>query len=250
MIRVIGAIVAVLLAVAGGVVLFFYVQGADKRAADGAEFQKVYVVKTDVPEGTPGEAIADFLEVDELPAIAIQPDIVTDLSTLEGLVTNADLVPGEQLITARFSDPQDLLANGEVELPPGTQEVTVPLSVARVVGGVVKPGDTVGIVYSTNTDTRAKDTAVAVTQFIYHRLLVTRVAPGSTFLPTDSTENGDVQPVDTIMVTLAVTTPQVEKIVYGAEQQEDGYGGIWLTLEPESADQSGSTSRDGGNIYQ
>ena len=213
MIRVIGAIIAVLLAVAGAVALVFYVQGADSRAAEGAEFEKVYVVKAEVPEGTPGEAIETSIEVQELPAISINPDIVTNLADIEGLVTNADLVVGEQLLNARFSDPADLVEDGEVAVPEGMQEVTVALSVDRVVGGTVKAGSTVGVVLSTNTTSIAANDQTAQTQFVYHRVLVTGVTLGNTFVakgaPSDSDED---QSFDTIMVTLAVTTPQVEKL--------------------------------------
>lgn len=248
MIRIIGTIVAVLLAAAGAAALFFYVQGADRRAAEGAEFQKVYVVTDVVPEGTAGELIADFLEVDELPAIAIQPDIVTDLSTLEGLVANAELLPGEQLIEARFSDPEELASEGEVSIPEGMQEITLALPVARVVGGAVQPGSRVGVVYSSNTRSLSNNDQTASTQFIYHKMLVTRVTAGATLAQGDAAE--EQTEVAAFLVTIAATTPQIEKLAYGAEQQEDGNGGIWLTLEPENADESGSTLRDGGNIFQ
>lgn len=248
MIRIIGAIVALLLAAAGAAALFFYVQGADQRAAEGAEFESVYLITKDVPQGTQGEAIKDFIEVDELPAIAIQEGIVTDLADLEGLVANTTLLPGEQLIEARFSNPEELAESGEVVIPDGMQEITVPLSVARVVGGEVKPGDTVGVVFTSNTFERLSTTQTTDTQFIYHRMLVTKVTPGTTLARAGSDEDTDV--IDAFLVTLAATTPQVEKLAYAAEQQEDGFGGLWLTLEPESADQSGSSQRNGENIFQ
>ncbi|MFE6256232.1 Flp pilus assembly protein CpaB [Agromyces sp. NPDC057865] len=247
MIRIIGAIVAVLLAVAGGFALYLYVQSADARAAEGAEFQKVYIVTDEVPQGTPGESINEFIEVDELPAISIQSDIVTDLTTLEGLVANATLYPGEQLIEARFSNPEELAAEGEVTVPAGMQEITVALPVERVVGGAVVPGSKVGVVISSNTASQSVNDQTAQTQFTYHGMLVTRVTPGRTLVSGDSEESTEVS---AFLVTLAATTPQVEKIAYAAEQQDDNNGGIWLTLEPDTADQSGSTQRNGENIFQ
>lgn len=248
MIRIIGAIVAILLAAAGAAALFLYVQGADRRAADGAEFQQVYVVTGAVAKGTPATGIAEFIEIDELPAIAIQPDIVTNLDDLEGLVVNADLMPGEQLISARFSDPESLSDDGEVVVPDGMQEITIALPVERVVGGAVKPGSTVGVVYTSNTIGLPSNTQSTETQFMFHRMLVTRIVPGRT-LVTGQTDDGPTE-VSAFLVTLAATTPQVERLAYGAEQQEDGNGGIWLTLEPEAADQSGTTRRNGENIFQ
>jgi pilus assembly protein CpaB len=248
MIRIIGAIVAVLLAAAGGFALYLYVQSADARAAEGAEFEKVYLVTEEVPQGTPGESIKDFIEVDELPAISIQPDIVTDLTTLEGLVANATLYPGEQLIGARFSNPEELAAEGEVTVPAGLQEITVALPVERVVGGAVVPGSKVGVILSSNTMTLAANDQTARTQFVYHGMLVTKVTPGRTL--TSGESDDESTEVSAFLVTLAATTPQVEKIAYAAEQQDDNNGGIWLTLEPDTADQSGSTQRTGENIFQ
>ena len=134
-------------------------------------------------------------------------------------------------------------------MPEGLQEVTFTLPVDRVVGGAVSSGDFVGVVYSTNTDTRATNTGIALTQFMFHRMLVTKVTPGTTVTSGASEEEASTE-VDAFMVTIAANTPQVEKLVYAAEQQEDGNGGIWLTLEPETADQGGSNSRTGENIFQ
>lgn len=250
MTRIIGAIVAILLAVAGAAALFLYVQGADQRAAEGAEFQQVYVVTSAVEEGTPGEAITDSIEIDELPAIAIQPGIVTDLADLDGLVANTELLPGEQLVEARFSDPQELAANGEVLVPEGLQEMTIALSVERVVGGAIAPGSTVGIVYTSNTNSSASSTQTTDTQFMFHRMLVTRVAPGTTAVSGNSDESVEPTAVAAFMITIAATTPQIEKLAFAAEQQVDGNGGLWLTLEPETADQSGSSRRTGENIFE
>ncbi len=53
--RIIGAFVALVLAVAGAFVLITYVRGADARAADGAELTEVYIVQETIPKGTTGE---------------------------------------------------------------------------------------------------------------------------------------------------------------------------------------------------
>jgi hypothetical protein len=265
MIRIIGAIVAVVLAVGGGLALFLYTQGADARAAAGQTMESVYVLTDDIPQGTTGAAVKDHLQVERLPKMAIQPGIVTDLASVSALVTNADLLKGDQLVKLRFSDPKSLAATtGTVPVPKAMQQVTIPLVVDRVVGGAVQAGSTVGIVYSSNTQTTTDNTHVAVTQFIYHRVLVTRVtagltyqAPSSTMAPSSSTNSSSTstsssssQGESTLMVTFAVTTPQAEKLVYGAEQQQDGNGGIWLTLETSASNIAGSTPRDGGNIFK
>lgn len=245
--RIIGAILALVLAVAGAFVLITYVTGADARAAEGAEVEDVYIVETEIPQGTKGDVVQDFVRVDQMPVRNLNEDRVTDLTELAGLVATDVILPGEQLLAARFAEPEVLAAQGEVPVPDGMQEVTIPLAVQRVVGGEVQPGATAGVVYTTNTDTIAPNSSIASTQFLFHRMLVTRVTPGSTVVVGDG--ESSTTEVSSIMVTFAATTPQIEKLVYAAEQQEDGNGGIWLTLEPEAADPNGSTPRDGANIY-
>lgn len=244
--RIIGAILAVLLAAAGGFAIYLYARGADARATANAEFVDAYVITKDVPLGTPGAAIDGFVEVSRISKSAVPDDAVTALKELDGLVSTAELLTGDVLREDRFADPQDAAA-GTIAVPEGMQEVTVTFPVARAVGGAVKPGDYVGLVYSTNTNTVQANTGVALTQFTFHRLLVTKVVAGRTV----QTSNDDsTTEIDAFMITFAATTPQIEKIVYGAEQAEDGNGGIWLTLEPEDATQTGSTQRSGENIYK
>ena len=262
-IRIIGAVIAVLLAAIGGYLLWVYVQSADQRAAEGAEFAQVYVVTEDVPTGTPGELISEYIEVDELPQIAIQPEIVTNLDDLAGLVTNAELVPGEQLIEARFSTPAELAAQGDVALPDGFQEVTLPVEVARAVGGAVRPGSTVGVVITVDKDVKAglSDTGGVIeggapaeeldgttTKFTFHKMLVTRVQAGT--VVTTNAED-EVTTSDVLMVTFAASTPQIEQLVWAAELQDyNDSSGIWLTLEPEDADESGSREVTRDNIFE
>src|SRR5680860_287959 len=119
--RLIGAIVAVVLALVGTVVLTGYVRGADARAADGAAFVPVFVVTEEIPEGTTSEAISNFITVKQLPAMSAVPGRVTKLSALAGMVTDAALMPGEQLIKSRWVDPAELTARGQVDLPDGMQ---------------------------------------------------------------------------------------------------------------------------------
>ena len=91
--RIIGAILAIVLAVAGSVAIYLYVAGADARAAEGAELVEAYVVTEPVPPGTPAESVQERLEVAELPRNAVPEDAVVDLGDLEGLVTSAELLP-------------------------------------------------------------------------------------------------------------------------------------------------------------
>lgn len=239
-IRIIGAIVALVLAVVGGVVLFLYVRGADQRALDGAQLVEVYVVTEEIPAGSDAATIADGIEIDELPAMAVLEGGVTDLGQIEGLVATTDLLPGEQLLLARFADPDILAAQGDVPVPEGLQEVTIALPVQRVVGGAITPGSEVGIAISIGRDG-------GTTQFVFNRVLVTRVQGGTSYVP--SSDQEESAPVTAFMVTFALSTPDVEKVVWAAELQEDGAAGIWLTLQSDTSSTDGSRPVTGDNIY-
>jgi pilus assembly protein CpaB len=236
--RIIGAIVAFLLAVVGAVVVVLYVKGADDRAFEDSKLTEVYVVEVAIPAGTPAEAIADFVTVERYPARTIQEGRVLDLADLDGLVTATELLPGDQVIEDRFIDPQLLALQGDVPVPEGMQEVTVSLPIAQVAGGVVTPGSHVGILVSGNTEN-------PVTQFILQKVLVTRVSAGDAYQPGTVAEGEEVAPVTTMLITLALTTPEVEKVVWAAELDA-----LWLTLQPDSVDIGGSRPVTRDNIFQ
>ncbi len=242
--RLIGAIVAIVLALVGTVVLTGYVRGADARAADGAAFVPVFVVTEEIPEGTAAEAISDFITVKQLPAMSAVPGRVTKLSALAGMVTDAELMPGEQLIKSRWVDPAELAARGQVDLPDGMQALTIALPVERVVGGTVKAGDTVGIVVAATVKIGQAAEDVSMSKQVFHKVLVTAVHEGTQTSPAKDDE-AQSEPVGEIMVTLARTTPDIEKIVWGQE-----FGSVWLTIEPKEATETGSTVVDAGDVFK
>lgn len=258
MIRIIGAIVAVILVVVGGFAIFFYVQNADIRAAQGQKLESVYVVQSTIPKGTSGATIKGQLKVEQIPAVAVQPGIVTDLASIQAQFANADLFEGEQLIQARFSTADQLAAGGSVPVPKGLQEITVALAAPQVVGGNVQPGSHVGIVYTAQGVSNGSGAAGATTRFLYQQVLVTRVAYGtvvaqnsnSTSSNTNSstssnTNNSSSQSAANLMVTLAVTATQASKIVFAAEQGNT----LWLTLQNTDTVQ-GAPLVSSQNVFQ
>jgi Flp pilus assembly protein CpaB len=241
--RLIGAILAIVLALVGTAVLTGYVGDADARAAAGAELVPVYVVSTKIPAGTKAADIGAFIVEKRIPLIAAAPGRVTELADLDGLVSDVALVKGEQLLGSRWVEPSQRSSRGTVAVPVGLQSVTVALPVEQVVGGVVEAGDTVGVVVSARL--KSNDTAdeLTIAKQVYHKVLVTAVQQGTTTQPGEADK--PAEPVSAVMVTLAASTPQVEKIVWAQE-----FGVIWLTLEPEDADETGSRIVDGQVMFE
>jgi pilus assembly protein CpaB len=231
-VRLLAGLAALILAIAGTAVLVGYVQGADARARQGAAMAEVFVVSTDVPAGTPGEQLRDHLARKQVPATDVTPGGVTDLAALAGRVAATELLPGEQLLDARFVDPQSLETPGTVAAPDGMHEVTVQLGPDRVVGGQLTAGDTVGVFVSFEEGTAGGGPE---THLLFHKVLITAIqgAPVST----DETTASDAPPVPdgTMLVTFAQSPADAEKTVFAAQ-----FGTIWLSKESADADEGGT----------
>jgi pilus assembly protein CpaB len=236
------ATAALVLALAGGLVLVAYVRGADARAAEGLQTVEVLVVQQLVPEGTPADQLTDSVGTELVPAKTAIPGRVTDLRQLAGKVATVDLQPGEQLLAGRFAAPDDLRAAGTVAVPAGDQEVSVLLEPQQAVGGRLAAGDTVGVYLSLTFED-----GTATTHGVLHGVLVTQVQGAPAPAPSDDTQTasaGSAAPSGSLLVTLAVDARDAEAVVFGAE-----HGSLWLSLEPEGADTSGTQVLTPTNVY-
>lgn len=249
--RIIGAIVALILAGIGAFVLIAYVRGADARAAEGAEMTNVYLVQETIPRGTSGEAAGDFVKLDIIPQRNLAEGAVTDLEQIAGLVADANLLPGEQLLEARFVDPLELAASGDVPVPEGMQSISFSLPADRVVGGEIKAGDRIGMVGTVDPEEPGTDEDVInpITKFAFNGVLVTRVQ-GITVPDANSDDSEAGQdPTAGIMLTIALSTHDVERWVWFTEGEDHNYANMWLTLQTDTTDTSGSVPVDPGNVW-
>lgn len=255
--RVIGVVTALLLATLGTFTLVAWAGAAEDRALAGERTVNVLVVRQAIARGTPADQLATLVEVERVPVKVQATGSVADLSELKGRVANADLVPGEQLVSARFADPEVLARQADVEVPDGLQEVTISLEPQRAVGGKLRAGVTVGLVASFDpfevggaaADEETAEKTPNETHFLLHKVLVTRVQAAPVSAPEqdpEAEETGpDPLPAGSLLVTLAVDAPSVERIVFAQE-----FGRLWLTVEPETATEDGTSIKHRGNIFE
>ena len=236
--RLLAALAALLLAATGAVVLLAYVRGADARALAGVETVDVLVVDQPVAEGTPGEDLAGLVRTERLPVKAVVPGGVTDLGELAGQVATSDLQPGEQLLAARFAAPADLTVPGTVAPPDDASEVSILLEPQRAVGGRLAAGDTVGVHVSLEGRTHV----------LLSRVLVTQVQGAPSPVPdgqTTDTAAAGAAPSASLMVTLGLRPEAAEAVVFAME-----HGTVWLSLEPEGVDPTGTEIVTPENVYE
>jgi pilus assembly protein CpaB len=238
--RLLAAIAALVLLVAGTLVLLAYVQGADARALAGTRTVEVLVVDQLIPEGTSGDELTEFVTTETLPAKAALDGRVTDLSDLSGRVATVDLQVGEQLLKSRFARPDSLQAPGTVPVPDGLQEISVLLEPQRVIGTRLAAGDTVGVYLSQKLPDGTGQTSA-----VLHHVLVTQVqgAPAAS-APEADAGAAAAAPATSLMVTLAVTARDAETVVFGME-----HGTLRLSLETDGDDTGGTRVLDPSTIY-
>ncbi len=281
--RVLGILIAVALAAAGTFFILNYVRNIDARAQEGQELIDVYLVTSRIPAGTPASQLSQFVQQDTLPSQYQIPGQIDDLADLDGLVADVDLLPGDMLSIVKFVDIEDFTSTQfeTVAVPNGLLEVTLQLTEERLLGGQVRPGDTVAFVASfaaEEVNPNFVDPSIEVTfvepeidpatgelveidpdeavlvpnltHLILHKLLVTNLQYAVPPVLVD--EEGNPIPQDprtaantTLFVTIAATAAEVEQIVFVKE-----FGLVYLAREPENAIETGTDIITRGNIFR
>ena len=230
--RILTAVLALVLALSGALLLTSYVRGADRRALAGAATTPVLVVTRLVPQGTSVADLASQVETKQLPTLAVASGALSSLGEAGGRVAAVDLQPGEQLLATRLVDPATLKDPTTVDVPAGLQEVSVSLEPQRMLESDLAPGDRVGVMLSMATE----NTLPAQTGLVLQRVLVTHIdeSPAVTAARKNADGNSGVaggssvvSSSDEVLVTLAVNAAAAQKIVFGAE-----HGHLWLTRQP------------------
>lgn len=215
--RIIAAVAAVLLAGIGAVLLYTYVNNAETRAMQSMSPTEVLVATKVIPAGTLGANIAPYVELKELPQVAVVAGALKDTTSIGNLAAVTDVQVGEQVLAQRFASP-DTTTTGEIEVPTDLQQLSVPLEVPRAVGAVLEPGDKIALFFSGDDDKGKPITGLALRD-----VLLVKVQGGGVGKGDDS-----AAPSGTQVLTIAVSPEDATRVVYAAEHAH-----IWLALEPK-----------------
>jgi len=230
------AVLALIVGAVGVVTLVRYVRTAEDRALAGQELVDVMVVTQPVGAGTSVDELGLAVETRQVPASSRAPGAIVDLDGLEGQVTSVDLVPGEQLLAARFEDEGiRRVAGGQVAIPPGLIEVTIQLTPPRAIGGQVVPGEEIAVLATLDGLDPATETEFeipagdSITGVLLRRALVTNVQSATPeSLTADEADRSRAAPAVDLLVTLALEPSHAQRLVFVAENAS-----IWLARESE-----------------
>jgi pilus assembly protein CpaB len=227
--RIIGVLLALILAVMGTGAVLFYIDKTRNSVADGQTAVTVLVAKLRIPAGTSGESIKsrDLVEEIVMPAATVPPDSLTAVEgELDKLVLTHDVQPRQLLLKGMFGAATKL--SGGVALPEKMLAVSIKTAVEEEVGGFVRPGSQVAIFVTLEPDGKER-----ITKLLLPRVETLAVgaygqdAATSAQNDDESLANGTV----TLLVTVAVNQSDAERLIHAIR-----VGELYLALLTDTSE--------------
>src|SRR5690606_27035208 len=146
---------------------------------------------------------------------ALHPDAVQNLQDLQGRITAADIVAGEQVLWSRLL-PKGVVPGLAYNIPNDKRAVTVAVNEVIGVAGFIKPGDRVDVIAT----------------FAYDPPLTTTILQTVIVLAIAQDMASEVEPAAVVStsVTFALTPNQAARLVLA-----ESMGSIRLSLRPPDA---------------
>jgi Flp pilus assembly protein CpaB len=211
--------VAALLAILATAAVFMYVRGVENENGAGSSTVSVIVAKEDIPVGGNLDQIVQSGGVTSrnFPKNSVVRGAVVEVGQLRGRTTNAPILAGEQISTARLEGSTTQPQGGALGIPEGQQAVTFSFETPAAGGGVVQRGDHITIYAS------------------FQDVSVLRGSPLESFLGGSAPDNSQ-QKLGDFVVTV-VPDVQVLKVVQGAVTATSNETRVLMTmaLKPEDA---------------
>ena len=204
-----------------------------KLQADYQAPVEVIVAAKDLPEGTTIDAT--HLKVAKIPEKFVQPYAARAPAELLHRVTATPIAEGEQILSNKLraadapAGPKESTLSGV--MPKGKRAVTIAVDTITGVGGFVRPGDTVDILWTTQVPGAAKQENELVTIVLFQevpifavgREVLGRAAPKS---KSGGEESSSQQQYT---VTLALTPQEISFLLFARDS-----GRIQLSLRPKA----------------
>jgi len=228
--RILGVLLAIVLAVMGTTAVLLYVSRAKNSVAAGQTAVKVLIATQRIPAGTSGESIKTKALAEEIvmPAATVPADTLTAIaSELDKLVLTHDVQPRQLLLKGMFGASTKL--SGGVALPEKMLALSIKTAVEEEVGGFVRPGSQVAIFVTLEPDAGKR-----ITKLLLPR--VETLAVGAYGQDAVTSSQGDNEKdknkgTVTLLVTLAVSQADAEKLIHAVR-----IGELYLALLTDSSE--------------
>ena len=180
------------------------------------------VSSRDLEEGST-LAAADLKTV-RIPELFTQPYSVRSPQDLIGMITRAPIADGEQILSNKVRRPDEAPKEAILSTmtPKGKRAVTVGVDALTGVGGFVRPGDIVDILWTLAVPQPGQQTGEPVTVVLFQGVPVLAVGREMVGYPASTTEAANEY-----TVTLALSPQETSFLLFAREQ-----GRIQLSLRP------------------
>ena len=182
---------------------------------------QIVVAQENVPEGTTLQT--GHVTRSAIPKKFVQPYTTSRVEELLGLVTTAPIAKGEQIMGTKLRRPGETTAESKLSelTPQGKRAVTVATDVVSAVGGFVRPGDTVDVLWTISVPQASGQGSELATMTLFQDVTVLTV--GNQLPGQKAPKEGTLE--TTNAVTLALSPQEASFLLFAKEQ-----GKIQLSL--------------------
>jgi Flp pilus assembly protein CpaB len=207
-------LIAVVAALAAGLLIFLFVQQYKKHVNGTVSTSPVFVATQFIQRGTSANVIAtkSLFQRTLVKSDQVVTGAITDPSLIQGQVATKDIYPGQQLTAADFTTSDVTIAS---QLSGSQRAIAVPVDAAHGLVNYVHAGDYVDVLSSFAGGT-GSTTGGAVTTLARHILVLATSASGGGI----GTTGGDE-------AVLRVTDQLALEVAYAVDN-----GKVWITLRP------------------
>lgn len=217
-----GTVVAggVVVALLGMLLVFVYAGQVRSGAGVSSGAGAVFVATTDIPVGSRFEDVSASLKKKDVPSDVLPATAVTAEEQLAGKSSVQSIAKGEIITSTQFNTS----SSGGLDIPPGTNAVTINLGIPQGVARYVQPGAdaNVYVTYKDRPDVNDASEAT-ITQLVLSNVKVLANRPA--VLNPSQEQAQEAGQTAEILLTVAVTPDQAEKLIFAKEN-----GSVWLGL--------------------
>lgn len=214
---VVGGIIVALL---GMVLVFTYAGRVRAGAGVSGAAGTAYVATNDIPAGTRWEDMVGALKKKDVPADVRPATAVATTTQLNGKAAIRGIAKGEIVTTTQFNTS----SSGGLDIPAGQNAVTINLGVPQAVARYIQPGaDTNVYVTYKGLPTAGNPADAVITKLLLSNVKVLANQPMQA--PTAEAAEGAAPQGSEILLTLALTPDQAERLIFAKEN-----GSLWLGL--------------------
>ncbi len=217
--------ISLLVSVFAVILLFFYIEGREKKLLEMITPIQIVVAAKDIPEGV--RIDANSVEMVELPQKYVQPGAISDVKRIVNRNINVPVLRGTQLLESMFIDTRAEGIAGKI--PAGKRAFSIFVTDVTAVGELIQPGDMVDLMVTVEVGSFQNGQSVSeeiITRTVLENILVLAVnqtsskrrlfgpanteqdAPGSVFTPSGPAA-GDDEPLKTLTVSLSPEETQI-----------------------------------------